>query len=209
MWSPGRPRPRRSLEILTLYMRFLWVSITPLGRPVEPEVYCKNARVSSVMSGRALAAPAEGSSSSVESHESAASSGAWGINNVGVVVGRIVATGDVPHAFRWKGGRLDDLNTLVEAEGWTLSEARDINDDGVIVGSGQRNGELRAFRLDPIDPGNPIPPFVVTQPQGGQFGLGESTTLTVTATDGTSSCDGIGAGANGCWTAANTAVTCQ
>ena len=108
--------------------------------------------------------------------------GAWGINNVGVVVGRIVATGDVPHAFRWKGGRLDDLNTLVEAEGWTLSEARDINDDGVIVGSGQRNGELRAFRLDPIDPDNPIPPFVVTQPQGGQFGLGESTTLTVTAT---------------------------
>jgi hypothetical protein len=56
------------------------VSITPLGRPVEPEVYCKNARVSSVMSGRAQAAPAEGSSSSVESHESAASSGAWGIN---------------------------------------------------------------------------------------------------------------------------------
>lgn len=75
-----------------------------------------------------------------------------------------------------------DLNDVVVAPNWVLSEARDINEKGVIVGSGVVNGEVRAFRLDPVGPDDPVPPVVVGQPQGGQFGLGESTTLTVTAT---------------------------
>lgn len=105
---------------------------------------------------------------------------AWGINDAGTVVGRIPVEGDVPHAFRWKNGKLEDLNSLVQPSDWVLAEARDINESGVIVGSGQVNGEWRAFRLDPLNPIDPVPPAIVTQPVGGRFGLGETTVLSVT-----------------------------
>jgi probable HAF family extracellular repeat protein len=56
----------------------------------------------------------------------------------------------VYHAFLYTNGRMQDLNTLIPAgSGWTLSEAAGINDAGQIVGSGTKNGQLRAFLLNP------------------------------------------------------------
>jgi hypothetical protein len=50
-----------------------------------------------------------------------------------------------------------DLALMVtNASGWVLSEARDINDSGQIIGNGVLNGELRAFLLTP-DSVAPVP----------------------------------------------------
>jgi probable HAF family extracellular repeat protein len=47
-------------------------------------------------------------------------------------------------------GVMRDLNGLIPAGfGWVLTEARDINDSGRIVGSGWLNGEQRGFLLTP------------------------------------------------------------
>ena len=49
-WSPVSWR--RSVATSSFTSRFRWLSITPLGRPVEPEVYWRKARVSVSMAGR-------------------------------------------------------------------------------------------------------------------------------------------------------------
>jgi hypothetical protein len=50
----------------------------------------------------------------------------------------------------FEDGRVIDLNTLLPANsGRTLTEARDINDRGQIVGTGVVNGRQRAFLLTP------------------------------------------------------------
>jgi probable HAF family extracellular repeat protein len=55
------------------------------------------------------------------------------------------------HAFLWENGVMQDLNDLIpEGTGWTLTAARMINDDGLIVGYGTLGGEQRAFLLTPI-----------------------------------------------------------
>ena len=55
-------------------MRLPWLTMTPLGSPVEPEVYCRKARVLAVMwGGCQVGVPAGGSS--VLSQCRAASSG--------------------------------------------------------------------------------------------------------------------------------------
>ena len=44
-----------------------------------------------------------------------------------------------------------DLNTLIApGSGWILTEARDINDRGQIVGYGQTTQGTRAFLLTPV-----------------------------------------------------------
>jgi probable HAF family extracellular repeat protein len=44
-----------------------------------------------------------------------------------------------------------NLNALIPAtSGWRLLEATDINDAGQIVGYGLKDGQIRAFRLDPL-----------------------------------------------------------
>ena len=44
-----------------------------------------------------------------------------------------------------------NLNNLIPADaGWVLLEATDINDLGQVVGFGKKDGEVRAFRLDPL-----------------------------------------------------------
>jgi probable HAF family extracellular repeat protein len=78
------------------------------------------------------------------------SSYAYGINNAGDVVGYSWTSGGSTRAFLYRNGILLDLNELVAADGWELSEAYGINDGGQIVGSGLLNGQLRAFRLDPL-----------------------------------------------------------
>ena len=85
-------------------------------------------------------------------------SGAFGLNNLGQVVGW-AQVGQVPsngyfeqHSFLYSDGAMQDLETLVGPDsGWKFNEARDINDLGQIVGYGiNPDGYNRAFLLNPI-----------------------------------------------------------
>lgn len=86
----------------------------------------------------------------------AGSSEARGINEHNEVVGWGYAPapggGRMSHAFVWnRANGMVDLNSVVPADsGWVLTEALDINDFGQIVGVGNYNGRITAFRLDPI-----------------------------------------------------------
>lgn len=77
---------------------------------------------------------------------------AYGINDRDQVVGaaNVADDGAHLHAFLWENGVLLDLNTLLpEKSGWTLEEARDINNRGQICGTGVLNGRREAFLLTP------------------------------------------------------------
>jgi probable HAF family extracellular repeat protein len=77
------------------------------------------------------------------------SSYAYGINNRGYSVGYSLTAGGKERAFLYQDGVLYDLNDLLgDANGWELTHAFGINDDGQIVGQGLVNGQVRAFRLD-------------------------------------------------------------
>ncbi|MBL9129380.1 MAG: hypothetical protein JNL97_17140, partial [Verrucomicrobiales bacterium] len=74
---------------------------------------------------------------------------ATGVNRFGQIVGRALTNG-VWHAFLYTDGRAFDLNTLVPGSGWTLSDARDINDRSQIAANGTRNnGANQALVLFP------------------------------------------------------------
>jgi probable HAF family extracellular repeat protein len=77
---------------------------------------------------------------------------AYGINNAGQVVGASdSAAASTLHAFIYSGGRMRDLNSLIPANsGWVLTEAREINNSGQIVGNGIKDGHQRGFLLTPI-----------------------------------------------------------
>jgi probable HAF family extracellular repeat protein len=79
---------------------------------------------------------------------------AIGLNNSNVVVGgSFVDPADtIYHAFVTVNGAMQDLNELLDASGsgWTLVEARAINDAGQIVGLGRVGGTTRGFLLNPI-----------------------------------------------------------
>jgi MYXO-CTERM domain-containing protein len=76
---------------------------------------------------------------------------AYGINDAGVVVGWSYDSRGGMRAFVWSGGMLFDLNDLVSnADGWSLTAAYGINQNGQIVGTGFFNGESAAFLLDPM-----------------------------------------------------------
>ncbi|MGN6392543.1 MAG: hypothetical protein ACTHM9_09900 [Gemmatimonadales bacterium] len=72
------------------------------------------------------------------------SSAAYGVNNVGGVVGSSASATGHQRAFLWRGGvGMKDLGGLAGGE----SEARAINDDNVVVGySTLANGAMRAVR---------------------------------------------------------------
>lgn len=54
------------------------------------------------------------------------------------------------HAFSWQAGVTTDLNDLLPiGSPWLLTHAFGVNINGLIVGSGVRNGENRAFLLKP------------------------------------------------------------
>lgn len=81
--------------------------------------------------------------------EYASPSIAKGINDAGLVVGRIAHwyQSFEPHAFLWQEGRFD-LNHLIDSTGgWLLNSANDINEHGDIVGDGTLAGATRAFLL--------------------------------------------------------------
>jgi probable HAF family extracellular repeat protein len=79
------------------------------------------------------------------------------INNSNVVVGGsyIDANNSVYHAFIYQTNSMTDLNGLLDASGsgWTLIEARSIDDSGQIVGVGRLLGADHGFLLNPILPG--------------------------------------------------------
>lgn len=73
------------------------------------------------------------------------------LNGRGQVVGEAEsASGTSQCAFFYERGRMTDLNRTVPAEAhWSLEEANGINDNGVIVGTGEHEGKGRAFLLTP------------------------------------------------------------
>jgi probable HAF family extracellular repeat protein len=87
----------------------------------------------------------------------------YGVNRWGQVVGYSWTADGICHAFLYIDGVMLDLNALLpDGDGWELLEAYGINDAGQIVGSGRLNGQVRAFRLDPLalpaeEAGAPLP----------------------------------------------------
>ncbi len=77
------------------------------------------------------------------------SSYAYGINDQGEVVGysSLSGTGETG-AFLYENGVMIDLNHLIDAPGWVLTQAYAINSSGEIVGAGMLNGVEHAFLLD-------------------------------------------------------------
>ena len=72
------------------------------------------------------------------------------INITGHVVGRSGVAGfSSSRAVLWQNGMAIDLNSLVTTAGWVLTGATGINDVRQIVGVGLRNGQVRAFLLNP------------------------------------------------------------
>ena len=75
---------------------------------------------------------------------------AYAINNLGQAVGASDSSAGAQRAVLFERGVLRDLNGLIPASaGWLLTEARDINDSGQIVGTGIFEGQVRAFLLTP------------------------------------------------------------
>ncbi|MEW4568154.1 PEP-CTERM sorting domain-containing protein [Tautonia sp. JC769] len=81
-----------------------------------------------------------------------------GINAHGEVVGQV--SGSLgSRAFRWTAtDGMVDLNHLIDPDsGWLLQTASGINDAGMIVGTGLKDGVSRAFLLELKAPGTPDP----------------------------------------------------
>jgi len=74
----------------------------------------------------------------------------------------------VNHAFLFENGEMKDLNDLIDCkqdgtqlegtEDWILSEAIGINNNGIIIGHGTNDGQVKPFMLIPKAPGEmPVP----------------------------------------------------
>lgn len=75
---------------------------------------------------------------------------AYDINNRSQVVGFASGTG-ANQGFLWQRGKMVALDTLVDpASGWTIQDARAINENQQIAGTGCRAGVCQAVRLDPV-----------------------------------------------------------
>jgi probable HAF family extracellular repeat protein len=73
---------------------------------------------------------------------------AYAINNSRQIVGASDSGSSGRRAFLYERGAFVDLNTLIgQDSGWTLTDARDINDRGQIIGTGILHGEQRGFLL--------------------------------------------------------------
>ena len=78
-------------------------------------------------------------------------SAAYAINERSDIVGFSEGSDHSARAVIVTAGVMRDLNGLIPSgSGWVLTEARDINDAGRIVGTGWLDGEQRGFLLTPI-----------------------------------------------------------
>lgn len=76
---------------------------------------------------------------------------AYDINNRNQVVGTSVGGGPLDQGFLWQRGKMVALETLIDpAEGWSITDARAINERQQIAGTGCRAGVCQAVRLDPV-----------------------------------------------------------
>lgn len=76
---------------------------------------------------------------------------ALGINDAKTVVGAIETENGEAHAAVWKGGKVVDLNKMVDPDsGWTLVQARGINNKGFVVGTAVKGEKLSAFVVGPV-----------------------------------------------------------
>ena len=95
---------------------------------------------------------------------------ALGLNNSNAIVGGSFADSkdSIYHAFIWQNGAMADLNGLLDSTGagWTLVEARAINDAGQITGIGQLGGANRVFRLSPLLTTNQAPEITSIRTSG-------------------------------------------
>ena len=83
---------------------------------------------------------------------------AWAINDRSLIVGSAATPSSGAHAFLWTNGVMRDLNDLIPPDsGWVLREARAINNNGQIVGTGRFGSEERAFLLAPSS-SDQVPP---------------------------------------------------
>lgn len=75
---------------------------------------------------------------------------AFGVNNLAQIVGQYSA-GPNGHAFLYSDGIATDLNDLIDpSSGWSLLVAKDINDQGQIIGQGWFEGQGRPYLLTPV-----------------------------------------------------------
>lgn len=75
------------------------------------------------------------------------------VNDRGLAVGQCTLSGNAGVAFLWHDGTLVDLNDLLaEPQGLTLSNARSINNDGVIACWATEGTHEVAVILSPVDP---------------------------------------------------------
>ncbi len=78
-------------------------------------------------------------------------SAAFAISETGDIVGRSDAADQRSRAVLVRGNAMIDLNERIPpGSGWVLSEGRDINERGQIVGTGWLHGQQRAFLLSPV-----------------------------------------------------------
>ncbi len=95
---------------------------------------------------RAFLANRGGSMIDLGTLEGGRESFAYAINDAGVIVGASDSPALSLRAIVVRNGQMFDLNALAGPE-WVLTEARDINEGGQVVGVGFRHGQQRAFLL--------------------------------------------------------------
>jgi probable HAF family extracellular repeat protein len=133
--------------------------------------------------------------------DSAGSSHAFGINASDDVVGWNIQSADgttTTRGFLWRAGVMYDLTDLVAGSGWTIVDARAINDAGQIAATGYREGDpqvgsnalpVRALLLNPAGFVAPPPSYTLYLAEGAtsaffdtRLALLNPTAITTTAT---------------------------
>jgi probable HAF family extracellular repeat protein len=114
-------------------------------------------------------------------------SNTYNINDGGEIVGSsYTASMDQQRAFLYKEGQMKDLNDLIPAEsGWDLWDAFAINNQGQIVGGGDKEEGFHAYLLTPVPPDTTKPTSTAASaPQANSAGWNNTdVTVSLSATD--------------------------